>query len=90
MMPCMIPFEALTAMRQIDTKDNTDVELVLHVCDSYQPKLMFTAEDPIYTDGHNLYGHILQYGSDGKPALNLQRDNVCTQFTRIPIPKELQ
>lgn len=86
----MIPFETLTAMRQIDTEDATDVELAQHVCDSYQPKVYFTYDDPIYTDGRNLYGHIIQYGSDGKLALNLRRDNPCTQFTRIPIPKELQ
>jgi hypothetical protein len=86
----MIPFETLTAMRQIDTEDATDVGLVLRVSNAYQPKVYFTYDDPIYTDGHNLYGHVIQYGSDGKLALNLQRDNPCTQFTRIPIPKEPQ
>ncbi|MEE8725573.1 MAG: hypothetical protein SOH95_05425 [Bifidobacterium crudilactis] len=86
----MIPFETLKAMRQIDTEDATDVGLVLRVSNAYQPKVYFTHDDPIYTDGRNLYGHIIQYGSDGKLALNLRRDNPCTQFTRIPIPKELQ
>lgn len=86
----MIPFETLTAMRQIDTEDATDVELVLHVCDSYQPKVYLTADDPIYTDGHNLYGHVIQYRPNGKPALNLRRNSPRTKFTRIPIPKELQ
>jgi hypothetical protein len=86
----MIPFETLKAMRQIDTEDATDVGLVLRVSNAYRPMVYFTHDDPIYTDGRNLYGHIIQYGSDGKLALNLRRDNPCTQFTRIPIPKELQ
>lgn len=86
----MIPFKTLAPMRLVDSEDATDVELVRNVSNSYQPPILFTMDDPIYTDGHALYGHVIQYDTDGKPALNMQRDSVCTKFMRVPIPKEIQ
>ena len=85
----MIPFKTLKSMRQIDGDDADDVELVRKVRNSYQPPVLFTIDDPVYSDGCNLYGSVVQYGTDGKPALNMQRDSMCTKFTRVPIPKEM-
>jgi hypothetical protein len=86
----MIPFKTLVPMRLVDSDDATDVELVRNISNSYQPPILFTRDDLIYTDGNALYGHVIQYGTDGKPALNRQHDGICTKFMRVPIPEKTQ